>query len=88
MKNAQQTIFIVFSGYTEDLRDPNHFKSLEKIIKNNDLTSYVRILGVIPYEHVVALIRQSIAVINPSLFEGWSTTVEEVKSIGKKIDFV
>lgn len=85
MKNAQQTIFIVFSGYTEDLRDPNHFKSLEKIIKNNDLTSYVRILGVIPYEHVVALIRQSIAVINPSLFEGWSTTVEEVKSIGKRL---
>ena len=25
------------------------------------------------------------AVINPSFFEGWSTTVEEVKSVGKKI---
>ena len=85
MKNAQQSIFIVFSGNTEDLRDPNHFKSLEKIIQDNDLTLYVRILGVIPYEHVVALIRQSIAVINPSLFEGWSTTVEEVKSIGKRL---
>ncbi len=85
MKNAQQPIFIVFSGNTEDLRDPNHFKSLEKIIQDNDLNSYVRILGVIPYEHVVALIRQSIAVINPSLFEGWSTTVEEVKSIGKRL---
>ena len=26
--------------------------------------------------------RAAVAVINPSLFEGWSTTVEEAKSIG------
>jgi hypothetical protein len=29
--------------------------------------------------------RQSLAVIQPSLFEGWSTVVEEVKSLGKTI---
>ena len=29
--------------------------------------------------------RKSIAVIQPSLFEGWSTIVEESRSIGKKI---
>ena len=29
--------------------------------------------------------RKSIAVIQPSLFEGWSTIVEECRSIGKKI---
>ena len=29
--------------------------------------------------------RQSVAVLQPSLFEGWSTTVEEAKSIGKTI---
>ncbi|NIO41379.1 MAG: glycosyltransferase [Burkholderiales bacterium] len=29
-----------------------------------------------------ALMRGSIAVVNPSLFEGWSTTVEEAKAIG------
>lgn len=85
MKKIQHHVFVVFSGNTEDLRDPNHFRSLEKIIQENDLSANVRILGVIPYEHVVALIRQSIAVINPSLFEGWSTTVEEIKSIGKRM---
>jgi glycosyltransferase involved in cell wall biosynthesis len=26
-----------------------------------------------------------VALINPSLFEGWSTTVEEAKSLGKRI---
>lgn len=29
--------------------------------------------------------RNSISVINPSFFEGWNSTVEECKSIGKNI---
>jgi glycosyltransferase involved in cell wall biosynthesis len=36
----------------------------------------------IPLDHVYALLRASIALINPSRFEGWSTTVEEAKSFG------
>lgn len=38
-----------------------------------------------PYEHVPALLRESVALLNPSLFEGWSTTVEEGKSPGKHV---
>ena len=33
----------------------------------------------------ILLIRHSISVINPSLFEGWSSTVEECKYIGKNL---
>ena len=36
----------------------------------------------IPLDHVYALLRSSTALINPSRFEGWSTTVEEAKSFG------
>ena len=43
------------------------------------------VLDVIPFGHMLSLMKNSIAVINPSMFEGWSTTVEEAKSIGKKI---
>ena len=41
-----------------------------------------KLLGMIPYPHMVALMRASMAVVNPSLFEGWSTTVEEAKAMG------
>ena len=34
---------------------------------------------------MLVLMRASLAVINPSKFEGWSTTVEEAKYSGKKI---
>jgi glycosyltransferase involved in cell wall biosynthesis len=43
------------------------------------------ILGVIPHDHIFHLMRQSLAVIQPSFFEGWSTTVEEAKSVGKRV---
>src|SRR5262249_9754797 len=39
-------------------------------------------LGEIPSRHVALLMRASVATVNPSLFEGWSTTVEEAKSLG------
>ena len=41
-------------------------------------------MGLVDHSDVLLLIRQCIALINPSLFEGWSTTVEECKSIGKR----
>jgi len=34
---------------------------------------------------VYSLMFNSISIINPSLFEGWSTTVEEAKTYGKNI---
>jgi glycosyltransferase involved in cell wall biosynthesis len=40
------------------------------------------LLGLIPHEYIPALIRSCAALINPSTFEGWSTTVEEAKSMG------
>jgi glycosyltransferase involved in cell wall biosynthesis len=41
-----------------------------------------RLLGLIPHEHLGALMRASTALLNPSLFEGWSTTVEEARALG------
>jgi len=39
-------------------------------------------VGMIPLPHVYALLRAATALINPSRFEGWSTTVEEAKFFG------
>lgn len=77
--------FVVFSGNVHDFRNPGYFNELLSYISQNGIRNQVAFLGMIPYGDVIALIRQSVAVINPSLFEGWSTTVEEVKSIGKRM---
>jgi glycosyltransferase involved in cell wall biosynthesis len=76
---------VISTGFTEDYRNPSYFPALLKDVEAYGLTDHIRFLGLIEYEQVATLMRKSVALINPSLFEGWSTTVEEAKSLGKKI---
>jgi glycosyltransferase involved in cell wall biosynthesis len=42
-------------------------------------------LGLVERDEVLALMRQSICVLNPSLFEGWGYSVDEARSLGKSV---
>jgi glycosyltransferase involved in cell wall biosynthesis len=77
--------FVVCTGNPVDSRNPSHFADLMQQISRWGVRDQVAFLGLVPHDHVYALIRQSVAVLNPSLFEGWSTTVEEAKSVGKRL---
>lgn len=76
---------IVCSGATIDPRNPTYFEEFRKHLTSTESGDSIRILGIIPYEDVFSLIRFSCAVVNPSKFEGWSSTVEECKSVGKRM---
>ena len=76
---------VVATGVTRDRRRPAHFPELMARVRAAGVSGSFRVLGVVPYEHVTALIREAVALVNPSLFEGWSTTVEEAKSLGKRV---
>ncbi|MER8991561.1 glycosyltransferase family 1 protein [Mesorhizobium sp. M0678] len=73
---------IIMTGRTTDPRDPTLFKHLMGLAQAHRLEGHFRHLGLIPYEDVVALIGATDCLLNPSHFEGWSTTVEEAKSLG------
>ncbi|MDA9408559.1 glycosyltransferase family 4 protein [Bradyrhizobium sp. CCBAU 45384] len=80
---AQQGVrpVVVASGGS----DPNEPGYLEQFMREaafRGLAQQFRYLGMIPLPEVYALLRASAALINPSRFEGWSTTVEEAKSFG------
>ena len=83
LKNGGIDILVVCSGAMQEYRNNEHVVELKEIIEENHLK--VRLLGLIDYDDVIVLMKKSIAVINPSLFEGWSSTVEECKSIGKNM---
>lgn len=78
-------ICMVCTGHLEDYRNKEYINKIKLFIKNNNLYNNIRLLGLIDYEEVFCLIKFSKAVINPSLFEGWSSTVEECKSVGKNM---
>ncbi|MGD9669407.1 MAG: glycosyltransferase family 4 protein [Hyphomicrobiaceae bacterium] len=76
---------VVSTGHTADRRHPDHFPALVEQIKVAGCTEDFKILGVVPYGDAATLMRYAVAIINPSLFEGWSTSVEESKSLGKTV---
>jgi len=83
--NQIPEITVVCTGGAYDHRNPNYLDVILNDIAALGLQSNFRLLGRIPRSYMYPLMRQSLAVIQPSLFEGWSTTVEEVKSLGKSI---
>ena len=78
-------ITVVCSGGIYDHRNPGFFDEILQETARQGIQTNIRILGKLPRNHFWQLTRQSLAVIQPSLFEGWSTSVEEVKSLGKSI---
>lgn len=61
---------IVCTGSTEDARDPGHFPSLRDFIDQHGLATRVRILGHIPKRDQIEVLKRSLAVVQPTLFEG------------------
>jgi glycosyltransferase involved in cell wall biosynthesis len=74
-------IVVAASGKQHDPRAPGYFHVFERRLKDRGLEASLRLLGLIPYEHIHALMRCCQAMLNPSLFEGWSTTVEEARAL-------
>ena len=75
----------VFTGKEDDYRNPAYFQSILSFIKDHDLMSTVKILGLIDRRKQLKLMQHAKAVIQPSLFEGWSTVIEDAKSLGKVV---
>lgn len=73
---------IIATGSPVDPRDPDHFNQLQEKLLAADVGNWFRHLGLIDYGDVLALAACARALINPSLFEGWSTPIEEAKALG------
>jgi glycosyltransferase involved in cell wall biosynthesis len=83
LKRTSSDVTVVCTGSTSDLRNEKYFRELLDRVRHAQLESRFRVLGVVDYSDVIALMHHATAVLNPSLFEGWSTTVEEAKAQGK-----
>lgn len=70
MKDRNEDVCIVCTGNTNDDRNPEHFPSLLKLIKDVGIEDRVKFLGFIPKKDQIAIMCGSLAVIQPTLFEG------------------
>lgn len=82
---AGRRVLVLATGSTTDYRRPEHFPRLMLRVREAGIEPMFRPLGMVPHGDLMALMFNSVAVVNPSLFEGWSTSVEEARSMGRTI---
>jgi glycosyltransferase involved in cell wall biosynthesis len=76
---------VVCTGLQEDYRHPKHFRALMEDASVSGVVAQIRCLGLVPREDQLEIFRHAAAVVQPSLFEGWSTVVEDTKSLGRPL---
>jgi glycosyltransferase involved in cell wall biosynthesis len=85
LTQSRSDVTVVCTGSCSDLRNDKYFSGLMERVQRAKLEARFRVLGMVEYSDVIALMQHADAVLNPSLFEGWSTTVEEAKAQGKSL---
>ena len=83
VRDAGITFQILFTGAPTDARNPDFYNSLLNYTRQAQLEESVIFLGLIPRDHQLGLMKGARAVIQPSLFEGWSTVIEDAKSMSQ-----
>lgn len=87
LKEKYPEILCVITGHhkVSSAKSKGYVEALMNYIQENSLDKHVQFLGLIPREDQLSLMKNSMAIIQPSFFESWNTTVEDAKLLGKFI---
>jgi len=87
LKDAHPEILCVMTGHPKvsSPKSKGYIEGLMNYFEEHRLSKHVLFLGLIPREEQLSLLAHSLAIIQPSFFESWNTTVEDAKLLGKYI---
>lgn len=61
---------LVCTGSIEDYRDKNYYSKLVNLIDSYNLSSRIHVLGIIPKNDQISLLKNALMLLQPTLFEG------------------
>jgi glycosyltransferase involved in cell wall biosynthesis len=76
---------LVCTGETADHRRPGYAERLLEDVRSRGLSRRLNVLGVVPRQEYLELVRAARAIVQPSLFEGWSSIIEDARAFGKPV---
>lgn len=84
LKKMGKPIPLVIAGLPADYRDAENSAISEtfQALAEGNVSAQCVFLGKVDREDIVDLLRTATAVVQPSLFEGWNTTVQDAKALG------
>lgn len=80
--HKENSFLVISTGNTKNWRDPEYFKEILNFTKINKIYNY-KILGIINHDDLINFAYYSKGIINPSISEGWSNSVELANSLDK-----
>lgn len=85
LKNKGITVKIIFTGKEHDYRNLDYTSNLKQKVIDYQLENEILFLGFIDRIDQLILMKNAQAVIQPSLFEGWSTVIEDAKALNQTL---
>lgn len=83
LKSMGVDVSMVFTGNEVDYRVAGYAAYLKQQAREWDILDRVHFLGFIPRGEQLCLMKGARYIVQPSLFEGWSTVIEDAKSMGQ-----
>ncbi|MEZ5053465.1 MAG: glycosyltransferase [Chitinophagales bacterium] len=85
VENGIQNFQFLFSGKEIDFRNPDFIVELKTLVNTYNLQHQIQFLGFIDRAEQLQLMNHATAVVQPSLFEGWSTVIEDAKALNQRV---
>jgi len=85
LKDQGKIYSVVFTGKPDQSQDVKLLTDIEEYITKHGLGVQVKLLGLLPRTDQLSLMKNAICVIQPSKFEGWSTVIEDAKTLQKLV---
>jgi glycosyltransferase involved in cell wall biosynthesis len=84
LRQTGKKLPVVLTGAPSDYRDPANktLSDLLQAVARHDVHDNIRILGAVSRDDLLDLLRSASLVLQPSLSEGWNTTLEDAKALG------
>ncbi|KJS40915.1 MAG: hypothetical protein VR71_20705 [Roseovarius sp. BRH_c41] len=81
LKTKGVDVTVCFTGNESDYRVTGYAKFLKQMAEEWGVSDNLKFLGFIPRSDQLSLMKGARYVIQPSLFEGWSTVIEDAKAM-------
>lgn len=75
----------VFTGELRDYRNPEYIEKIKNLFMDPQIKDFVMNLGFLPRSEQLIIMKNAKLLIQPSLFEGWGTVLEDAKVLDKKV---
>lgn len=84
-KYPEMNLDVVMTGEMSDYRNPDYISALKRYAEDPAVAKHLHLLGFLGRDEQIAVMKKAEFVIQPSLFEGWGTVVEDAKVLDKTI---